>query len=100
MASNTKGEMLLLLLWKAELEQGVQHPQQDISSCPTEPLWVLPDWFNTEHSWKFGSNGSRLKENIIFELILGSKIGPVFGRFNAINSKFWRMSPPEWSWDF
>lgn len=63
------------------------------SSCPTE---CSPQ----RCSWKLGSNGSRLKEILIFELILGCKIGAIFGEFNVINSKFWRMSPPEWPWGF
>lgn len=78
----------------------MQHPQQDMLLLPYRaPLGAARQDLQ-RCSQKFASNGSRLKENFIFELVLGYKIGTVFGRFNAINSKFWRMSPPEWPWGF
>lgn len=100
MASSTERETLLLLLRKPDWSRVCSTHSRTRSPCPPEPLWVLSHVFTKLCSGKFASNGNRLKENFIFELILGSKMGTVFERFNAINSKFWRMSPPEWQWGF
>lgn len=71
MASSTKGERLLLLLWKPDLEQGVQHPQQDMLLLPSRASLGGQTCSSQTCSGKFASNGSRLKENFIWDLKWG-----------------------------